>query len=76
MLLLSENQKELNRYVKYTMYEASMVMGNVAVGKLEGIKEGRKDEKLTTAKKMKVDGLPIEDIIKYTGLSEQEILNL
>ena len=46
----------------------------------EGMKEGRnegiKDEKLTTAKKMKVDGLPIEDIIKYTGLSEQEILNL
>ena len=82
---LDENdRREYNRYVKYTMYEASMVMGNVAVGKLEGIKEGRKEGikegikegNLTTAKKMKVDGLPIEDIIKYTGLSEQEILNL
>ena len=45
-------------------------------GVKKGMKEGLKEGNLATAKKMKVDGLPIKDIIKYTGLSEQEILNL
>ena len=48
----------------------------VKKGMKEGMKEGLKEGNLATAKKMKEDGLPIEDIIKYTGLSEQEILNL
>ena len=45
-------------------------------GVKKGMKEGLKEGNLATAKKMKEDGLPIKDIIKYTGLSEQEILNL
>jgi predicted transposase/invertase (TIGR01784 family) len=49
-------------------------------GKKEGIKEGEKvgehKKAIETAKKMKTDGLDIEHIIKYTGLSEEEIRKL
>jgi len=33
----------------------------------------RKDDHLTQAKKMLADNIPINDIIKYTGLSKEEI---
>jgi hypothetical protein len=39
----------------------------------EGIKEGIKEEKLETARRMLHDDFPIESIIKYTGLTEKEI---
>ena len=52
------------------------VKEGVKKGMKEGLKEGIKDEKLATAKRMKDSKFAIKDIIKYTGLSEQEILNL
>lgn len=42
-------------------------------GRKEGIKEGIKEGKIETAKRMLMDGLPIDTISKYTGLSEKEI---
>ncbi len=39
----------------------------------KGIQKGRVEERLETAKKMKKDNLPIEMILKYTGLSSKEI---
>jgi len=46
----------------------------------EGIKEGReegiKQDKMDTAGKMLKDNLPVETIIKYTGLTEKEIKSL
>ena len=44
-----------------------------AKGLAEGIKEGSYKEKLETAQKMKQDNLPVELIIKYTGLTREEI---
>ena len=51
-------------------------------GRMEGREEGREEErqkhleeKLANAKKMKDDGLPVELIIKYTGLTAEEIRN-
>jgi predicted transposase/invertase (TIGR01784 family) len=41
-------------------------------GKVEGIKE----TKLETAKKMLMDGLSTETIVKYTGLAKSEINRL
>ena len=34
---------------------------------------GREENKRETAKKMKADGMPIDVIRKYTGLSQKEI---
>jgi predicted transposase/invertase (TIGR01784 family) len=45
-------------------------------GKMEGRAEGRAEGKLEIAKSMKADKLPIETIIKYTGLSAEEIETL
>ena len=42
----------------------------------EGIKEGKKTEKIVIARKMLKKGVPIEDIMDFTGLSREEILKL
>ena len=45
-------------------------------GKLEGIKEGIKDEKYSIAKSMKAENIDIETIKRITGLSIEEIRKL
>ncbi len=45
-------------------------------GREEGEKTGRKAEKIALARKMKNDGMDIEIIMKYTGLSKEEIEKL
>ena len=42
-------------------------------GKMEGKKEGKMEEKRETARQMLNDGVAIEKIVKYTGLTEKEI---
>ena len=45
-------------------------------GRKEGKKEGRKEKSLEIAKKMLDDELKIEEIVKYTGLSKEEIQSI
>ena len=47
-----------------------------AEGLAIGIKEGEKKSQLDIARQMKSDGLPVEFITKYTGLSDKEIADL
>ena len=69
-----------NRVEKYNTSEwrrKLMTLGelmdrNHEIGYKEGLKEGRRK----TAIEMKRDGVPVERIIKYTGLTEEEILDL
>lgn len=42
----------------------------------EGREEGREEERVEIAKEMLKDGEPIEKIVKYSKLSENEILEL
>ena len=42
----------------------------------EGFAKGREEEKLNTARKMKADGMTVELIEKYTGLSAEDIEKL
>ena len=44
-------------------------------GRKEGLKDGKKEGKLDVAKNMLSDGLPIDRVVKLTGLSKEEILN-
>ena len=45
-------------------------------GLAEGREEGRVEECLETARRMRSDGLSMEMVVRYTGLSEEEINNL
>ena len=47
-----------------------------AEGRAEGITEGIHQASMENARRMKADGLPVEMIAKYTGLSEEEITTL
>jgi predicted transposase/invertase (TIGR01784 family) len=42
----------------------------------QGKKEGKKEEKRETARLMLMDDCSIEMVMKYTGLSEEEIKSL
>ena len=45
-------------------------------GRKEGIEEGEKRKSMEMALRMREDGMPLEVIAKYTGLSVEEIQNL
>ena len=48
----------------------------LAEGLAEGREEGRVEERLETARRMRSDGLSMEMVVRYTGLSEEEINKL
>jgi predicted transposase/invertase (TIGR01784 family) len=43
---------------------------------LEGKQDGRMDTALEAARKMKANNVPVEQIIEYLGLTEEQIKNL
>ena len=45
-------------------------------GREKGLEEGRGEEKKTIASKLKADGFDIDLIIKYSGLTREEIEEL
>ena len=45
-------------------------------GWVEGWAEGRTEANRETARRMKADGLPIDVIVKYTGLTAEDIAAL
>jgi len=45
-------------------------------GRAEGRAEGERQKAVEMARKMKGDGLPVEVIVKYSGLNENEIERL
>ena len=45
-------------------------------GRKEGLTEGAREAKIQTAKNMLVEKIPIETIVKCTGLSIEEVKNL
>ena len=47
-----------------------------AEGLAEGLEKGRKEQALDMARQMIADNMPIEQIVKYTHLSKEDILRL
>ena len=45
-------------------------------GKQEGKQEGQHEERLNTARRMLADGLDVAVILKYTGLSAEDVASL
>ena len=65
------------RYAYDEHLNAIMIQNDVlSTAKFEGWEEGRAEERLETARRMRSDGLSMEMVVRYTGLSEEEINNL
>ena len=56
--------------------EEKGVIKGIEIGRTEGRAEGRAEGIMLTAKNLKSMGLSIADIIKATGLSENDIMKL
>lgn len=64
------------RYAYDEHLNAIMIQNDVlSTAKFEGWEEGRAEERLETARRMRSDGLSMEMVVRYTGLSEEEINN-
>jgi len=71
---IKKNEYERN-YMAYTARNEGLAEGHV-VGLAEGRTEGRYDEKVEIARKMKTARKPMSEIAEFTGLSSQAIENL
>ena len=66
-------------YHNYMCYLGQMdykLKQGIKIGKEEGREEGRAEEKISMARIMRSSGEPVDKIVKYTGLTEEEINNL
>lgn len=70
--LPEDEQKNYSQHLKDLRNEASRIL----TLKIDAEDRVRKDEKLQVAKEMKHDGVPTQQIIKYTGLTTEEIDSL
>ena len=73
-----ERERAINRSRRMWQcdYESNMNTSREAgliLGREEGREEGRKENALETAKNMAADGEPVEKIIKYSGLTREEV---
>ena len=77
--LINMSKEERRRYERYMMSLASekdVINSAIDEGLEKGRKEGREEEKLITAKKMKDKGSSIDFIVEITGLSIEDIEKL
>ena len=80
VLTRAEQEKYMKEYDDYvvlkdamnTKYQEGADKGEKR-GYQKGMAQGEKNAHIATAKQMKSDGMPIELIIKYTGLTAEEI---
>lgn len=76
-IVISVNQdKELRVQAEQRENAVRAYKSEMIGSKEEGIKEGREEEKIEIAKNMLKDKEPIEKIMRYTGLSTEEIEKL
>ena len=60
----------------YQERQRTIQLQGIEEGKIEGRKEGKKENQIDTAKKMLAEKLPIELIVRISGLSLSEIEDL
>ena len=65
------------RYINpYTDFGYRDIVNAINTAKKEAKEEGRAEERLANARRMKADGMPAELIAKYTGLSLEVVNSL
>ena len=65
-------QSFINEYLAWTLHDHDVEMR----GRKEGREAGLKEQASATALNMLADGLPLEKIAQYTGLSAEDIQSL
>ena len=77
MKLSPKEKAAYERYMKELHYEASMVASHYSQGKEEGRQEGRQEGRgerdTEIVWRMHEQGLSVQDISKFTGLSEEKV---
>ena len=48
----------------------------MALGKAEGLAEGREAQQIETARRMLEDKMPMDVVVKYSGLTEEQVKQL
>ena len=72
-----ERMQQLAWWREKAIYEENtMLNSSFRKGKKDGIAEGIIKEKIEVAKKMKKEKIPVETIIRITGLNREEIEKL
>lgn len=71
----------MDKTIEKASYEDSLkvyrdIKNSMDTAKEEGRVEGRIKEKMEIAKSMLLDGEPVEKIMKYTGLTIEQVENL
>ena len=74
--LPKEDREAYEESLKHYMDIKNVVDTSRLEGIQEGIQEGKQQEKFEIAKMMKLDGEQVEKIVKYTGLTKEEIEKL
>ena len=74
--LSKEDREKYDESLRKYRDTISVMEGQYLEGKEAGLAEGMEKGKYEIARNMKADKLPIETIMKYTGLSAEEIDNL
>ena len=65
--------EEIKRLAEIRQMSRLEEQSALAIEREEGIKQGQKQEKIKTAKKLLKIGMPIEQIIEITELEKEEI---
>ena len=69
---LSQNDRAMIAYAKELRY-SGQYEANIEAAKAEGIDRGRGEGIAKTARNMKKDGMAVDKIVLYTGLTREEI---
>ncbi|MEA5620052.1 hypothetical protein VB711_19695, partial [Cronbergia sp. UHCC 0137] len=68
--------QDYKQYLKDRQYEISILETTKAAARLEGWKDGQREEKIKNAKAMRQLGITLEIIAQVTGLSMAELETL
>ena len=76
MTMTDDERRAYDAHLDNIMVQNDVLDTAKLEGREEGLKEGRAEERLANARKMKQKGYPSEDIAEITGLTEEEIAEL
>ena len=75
MLILTQNEKERAIYMSRKKWQTDMD-SNIATAEARGRREGELVKALAIAQNMMKDSESIDKIMRYTGLTREEVENL
>jgi predicted transposase/invertase (TIGR01784 family) len=75
LMSVSKDERERAVYRSRRMFQTDM-QSNIATAEDRGLQRGLQEKAFDIARNMMVDGEPVEKIVRYTGLTREEVENL